>query len=178
MKAPAFWTESEARGSAALTRALLSPLGALYAWAGARRIKTTTPSPAPVPVICVGNLTVGGVGKTPVTAALMRAAHHQGVKAVGLSRGWGGREKGPLKVDPKVHGVADVGDEPLLLSRLGPNYIARSRPEGAQLAADDGAELIIMDDGHQNPTLEKTLSIVGNSHFSSPGVYGGPASHR
>ena len=81
MRAPPFWDDTAPRSSAALTRALLSPLGALYAWAGARRIRTTTPAPAPAPVICVGNLTVGGVGKTPITAALMRAAHQKGLKA-------------------------------------------------------------------------------------------------
>lgn len=160
MRAPPFWDDTAPRSSAALTRALLSPLGALYAWAGARRIRTTTPAPAPAPVICVGNLTVGGVGKTPVTAALMRAARQKGLKAAGLSRGWGGKLAGPVKVDAKLHSVWDVGDEPLLLSRLAPVYVARHRPEGAMMAAQEGADLILMDDGHQNPSLEKTLSIV------------------
>jgi len=138
----------------------LSPLGALYAWMSAYRIATTRPAPAPAPVMCVGNLTVGGVGKTPVAATLMHRAIQKGLKPAGLSHGWGGRLDGPLRVNPKRHKASDVGDEPLLLARFAPVYVARQRPEGAKLAVHEGAELIIMDDGHQNPSLTKTLSIV------------------
>lgn len=160
MRPPAFWDETAPRSSARLARALLSPLGALYAAATARRLASTTPAPAPVPVICVGNLTVGGTGKTPVTIAVMEAARALGLSPAGLSRGWGGKLKGPLRVDPHHHRAGDVGDEPLLIARAGAAYIDPGRVEGARLAARDGADLVVMDDGHQNPKLEKTCSIV------------------
>lgn len=160
MRPPAFWDETAPRSSARLARALLSPLGALYAAATARRLASTTPAPAPVPVICVGNLTVGGTGKTPVTIAVMEAARALGLTPAGLSRGWGGKLKGPLRVDPNQHRACEVGDEPLLIARAGPAYIDPGRVEGARLAAREGADLIVMDDGHQNPKLEKTRSIV------------------
>jgi tetraacyldisaccharide 4'-kinase len=160
MRPPAFWDADAERSSGRLTRALLSPLGALYAAATARRIARTVPAPAPAPVICVGNLTLGGTGKTPVTIALMEAGRALGLKPAGLSRGWGGTLKGPLKVEPGLHGARDVGDEPLLIARAGPAYIDPGRVEGARLAVSEGANLIVMDDGHQNPKLEKTCSIV------------------
>jgi len=160
MRPPAFWDAGAERSSSRLARALLSPLGALYAAATARRIARTIPAPAPAPVICVGNLTLGGTGKTPVTIALIEIAQRLGLKPAGLSRGWGGKLEGPLKVEPGLHGARDVGDEPLLLARAGPAYIDKGRVEGARLAVREGAGLIVMDDGHQNPKLEKICSIV------------------
>jgi len=160
MRPPAFWSDDAGRSSARLTRALISPLGWIYAGLTARRIRTTTPAPAPVPVICVGNLTVGGTGKTPVALSLLEAARQLGRKPAALSRGHGARLGGPLRVEPGMHSARDVGDEPLLLARSGPAYIDADRVEGARLAAAEGADLIVMDDGHQNPKLEKTLSIV------------------
>lgn len=160
MKAPAFWTVSEGREAAPLVRALLSPLAALYAWAGARRLRSTRPHELSVPVICVGNLTLGGTGKTPVVQALMRRLSALGAQPFALSRGYGGREKGPLQVDPVHQDAGDVGDEPLLLAQAGPVVISRDRPAGAELAAGEEASVIVMDDGHQNPSLAKALSIL------------------
>lgn len=160
MRPPAFWETEAGRSSGAFTRALLSPLGALYAAMTARRIAQTIPKPAPAPVICVGNLTVGGTGKTPVTLALLKAAQSLEHAPAALSRGHGGTLRGPVRVDPQIHQAAHVGDEPLLLARAAPTYIDAGRVNGANLAVSDGADLIIMDDGHQNPKLEKTLSIV------------------
>jgi tetraacyldisaccharide 4'-kinase len=160
MRPPAFWSEDGGRSSGRLTRALLSPLGLIYAALTARRIRTVTPAPAPAPVICVGNLTVGGTGKTPVALTVLEAARRLGRAPAALSRGHGGRLHGPLRVEPGVHGARDVGDEPLLLARAAPAYIDAGRVEGARLAAAEGADLIVMDDGHQNPKLEKTLSLV------------------
>lgn len=160
MRPPAFWSDDAGRSSGRLTRTLLSPLGLIYAAATARRIRTTTPAPAPAPVICVGNLTVGGTGKTPVALTLLDAARRLGRSPAALSRGHGGRLAGPLRVDPRLHGARDVGDEPLLLARSAPAYIDANRVEGARLAVAQGADLIVMDDGHQNPRLEKTLSLV------------------
>lgn len=160
MRPPPFWDHTAGRSSGALTRALLSPLGALYAFAGARRIATTTPHRLKAPVICVGNLTLGGTGKTPVSIAIIERLTEMGRRPAALSRGWKGRLDGPTRVDPDRHGVKDVGDEPLLLARAAPAFIARDRPAGAEAALAAGADIVVMDDGHQNPTLHKDFSIV------------------
>ncbi|MBX9746104.1 MAG: tetraacyldisaccharide 4'-kinase [Hyphomonadaceae bacterium] len=157
MRPPEFWrAEAQGRDSALALRALLTPLSWLYAWAAARRIETTTPRHAGVPIICVGNFTVGGAGKTPITRALRAKL---GPHAHSLSRGYGGRVERPLRVTPDMS-ASEVGDEPLLHAADGPAWIARDRFAGAQAAAQAGAHVIIMDDGFQNPTLAKDLCLV------------------
>lgn len=160
MRPPAFWNDKAGRSSGAVTRALLSPLGWAYAAAGAARIARTTPVRAEIAVICVGNLTLGGTGKTPVSAALLAMLADMGASPFGLSRGWGGKLKGPVRVDPAIHGADDAGDEPLLLARIAPVVISADRPAGAALAARQGADIIVMDDGHQNPTLHKDFTFI------------------
>ncbi len=160
MREPAFWRTDAPRGSAAMTRALLSPLAWLYAWAGRRRIQRTEPIACGKPVICIGNLTVGGTGKTPVAQTVLARLRDMGLAPHALSRGYGGKLKGPLQVDLDAHSASDVGDEPMLLAGSAPAWISRDRPQGAQAAVGGGADLIVMDDGHQNPTLKKDLSIV------------------
>ncbi len=145
---------------APVSRALLTPLSALWAWRTARRIARTPPLDPGVPVICVGNLTVGGVGKTPVVREILARLRARGVDAHGLSRGYGGSLPGPERVDPAVHTAAEVGDEALMMAREGPFWIARDRPEGALAAADAGARVVVLDDGHQNPSLLKSLSLI------------------
>lgn len=143
-----------------VTRALLRPLSWIWAAATARRIARAVPVDAGLPVICVGNLTVGGAGKTPVVRELLRLLTAQGRAAHGLSRGYGGRLRGPLRVDPTVHTAADVGDEPLMLARDYPVWISPDRVAGARAAKAVGARVLVMDDGHQNPALKKALSLV------------------
>jgi tetraacyldisaccharide 4'-kinase len=156
MRQPEFWkAEVSGRDTAVMLKALLTPLSWIYAYAAEQRIKTTTPRHAGVPVICVGNLTVGGAGKTPITRALrakLPGAHS-------LSRGYGGKVEGPLRVTPEMD-AGEVGDEPLLHARDGPAWIAHDRVAGARAALSAGARAIIMDDGFQNPALAKDLSIV------------------
>ena len=130
MREPGFWRTDGGRGSGALTRALLSPLSALYAWSVARRIARTTPEHPGAPVICVGNITLGGTGKTPVTACILDRLKDLGAAPCALSRGYGGRLKGPVRVEPNEHAAVDVGDEPLLLARHAPVWISRDRPAG------------------------------------------------
>jgi len=154
VRAPAFWSR---RG---LASTLLVPLGALHAAAGRLRRRMATPHDPSVPVVCVGNLVAGGAGKTPVAIAIARHYLEQGADIHFLSRGYGGRLEGPLRVDPGQHTAADVGDEPLLLARVAPCWIARDRVAGARAAVADGAQIVVMDDGHQNPTLAKTVSLV------------------
>ncbi|MGP1274536.1 MAG: tetraacyldisaccharide 4'-kinase [Caulobacterales bacterium] len=160
MRPPAFWNDKAGRSSGAITRALLSPLGWAYAAAAASRIARTTPTMAGIPVICVGNLTLGGTGKTPVSAALLAMLDDMGAKPFALSRGWGGNLKGPIQVDAERHTADEVGDEPLLLARSAPAIISADRPAGAELARKSGAGIVVMDDGHQNPTLYKDFSFV------------------
>jgi tetraacyldisaccharide 4'-kinase len=143
-----------------ITRALLRPISWIWAWATARRLARGRPFDPGVPVICVGNLTLGGTGKTPVVRAIVRRLTADGVAAQVLTRGYGGRLKGPVRVDPAVHTAADVGDEALMLAADGPVWVASDRAAGAAAMAAGGAAAIVMDDGFQNPSLKKTLSLA------------------
>ena len=154
------WWYLRGRRAGTLLRMVLTPASWIWAAATARRIAAGQQSDPGVPVICVGNLTLGGAGETPVAAAILDVLAARGVKAHALSRGHGGRLQGPLQVDPAHHTAADVGDEPLMLARLAPAWIARDRAAGAQAAAAAGAEVVAMDDGHQNGSVRKTLSLV------------------
>lgn len=159
---PAFWHRA---GNPALG-ALLTPLSWGYRAAGSLRRQFTSAWRAPVPVICVGNVTVGGTGKTPVVQALAEAATQRGLRPAIISRGYGGNLEGPVRVDPDRHTAKEVGDEPLLLARTCPVYIARDRAAAARRAMEDAPGLILMDDGLQNPSVEKTVRIVViDSHF-------------
>ena len=159
MRPPEFWNERDGRDSAPMLRLLLMPVGAVVTWLGRRRRKTTEPLNPGVPVICVGNATLGGTGKTPVASYILKSLRRLGVNAHGLTRGYGGQLKGPVKVSAS-HTAADVGDEPLLLARHAPVWVSVARDEGAAAAVSEGAEAIVMDDGHQNPTLQKTVSLL------------------
>jgi len=154
MRPPEFWT----RGGPAA--ALLAPLGALHARLGALRRRLARPWRAPVPVICVGNLTAGGTGKTPTVIALADRLSAGGLAVACLSRGYRGRLSGPVRVDPVIHDAAAVGDEPLLLAEAAPTWVARDRRRGAEAAILDGADVILMDDGFQNPSLAKSASLL------------------
>lgn len=171
MKAPAHWQRTSALSLA------LMPLSWCVAMGGRARRAWANPARAPVPVICIGNLVAGGAGKTPVAIAVADALFRHGRTVHFLSRGYGGREVGPLRVDPDRHTANDVGDEPLLLARRAPTWIARDRASGAASAANEGAEIVVMDDGFQNPTIAKDLSFVvvdggygfGNGHVMPAG---------
>ncbi len=157
MRPPEFWNaDVSGRDNVVVLRALLAPVSWGYAWAAARRIKTTTPRHAPIPVVCIGNFTVGGGGKTPISRAIRARL---GETAHTLSRGYGGELPGPLRVTPEMS-AQEVGDEPILHAADGPTWISRDRVAGALAASNNGAHAIIMDDGFQNPTLAKDLSIV------------------
>jgi len=156
---PRWWYE-RGRRRASPTRLLLTPVAAIWAAVTARRIARTQPFDPGAPVICVGGLTLGGTGKTPVVREILDRLAARGVAAHALSRGYGGRLRGPLRVDPAHHTASDVGDEPLTLARDHPAWIAGDRIAGARAAVAAGARAIVMDDGHQNPSLKKTLSLV------------------
>ena len=175
MRAPAFWWERPGVASA-----LLSPLAAVYGGIAARRLARDG-SRAGIPVICVGNPTVGGAGKTPAAIAVARLLIAAGERPMFLTRGYGGRLAGPVTVEPS-HTAADVGDEPPLLARIAPTIVARDRVAGARHARNAGASVIVMDDGFQNPALAKDLSIlvidgargIGNAHVVPAGPLRAP----
>jgi tetraacyldisaccharide 4'-kinase len=154
MREPSFWW----RRAGAMS-ALLAPLAAAYGAIAARRLARDGRR-AGVPVVCIGNLTVGGAGKTPLALALGQFLKAFGEEPVFLSRGYGGRLAGPLAVEATRHRAEDVGDEPLLLARVAPTIVARDRVEGANAAMALGASVVVMDDGFQNPSLQKDLSIL------------------
>ncbi|KJV42291.1 tetraacyldisaccharide 4'-kinase [Brevundimonas sp. KM4] len=143
-----------------MTRTALKPLGWVWAAVTARRIAKAVPVDPGCAVISVGNLTVGGSGKTPVARETLRLLREAGMEAQGLSRGYGGRLEGPVRVDPQIHTADDVGDEPLMLARGSPIWIARDRVAGARAAVAEGAQPLVLDDGHQNPALKKTVSLI------------------
>lgn len=159
LNTPRWWYTRDARHGR-VARTLLKPLSWIWAGATARRIARADPVDPGVPVISVGNLTVGGSGKTPVTREAGRLLHEAGIAAYTLSRGYGGRLREPTRVDPVGHTAADVGDEPLMLAHGGPTWISRDRVAGARAAAAAGAQVLLLDDAHQNPMLKKTLSLV------------------
>lgn len=154
MREPAFWWRE--RGLAA---GLLAPLATIYGTVAARRM-TRAGTSAGVPVVCIGNPTVGGAGKTPLALAIARLLAAAGKLPVLLSRGYGGRLPGPTQVDPLSHHAAEVGDEPLLLAGVAPVIVARDRVAGATAAVAAEADVIVMDDGFQNPSLHKDFSIL------------------
>ncbi len=157
MRPPAFW--GGAPSAPGLVAHLLGPLA--WIWAAVTRRRMARPGVrVGVPVICVGNLTVGGAGKTPTVAALLGMLAARGVAAHVVSRGHGGSLAGPLRVDAARHTARDVGDEPLLLAALAPVWIGRDRVAAARAAAAAGARALVLDDGFQNPGLAKDLSIV------------------
>jgi tetraacyldisaccharide 4'-kinase len=158
MREPGFWHDP--RSNISLTSRLLTPLA--YLWGAAGRIKRyfAHPEQAAVPIICIGNLTAGGTGKTPLALTLAERLIAAGEQVHFLTRGYGGKEHGPLQVDPARDTAAHVGDEPLLLAALAPTWVSIDRAEGAAAAARAGASLIIMDDGFQNPSLNKNFSLL------------------
>lgn len=160
MKAPEFWSHASGREAAPLTRLALTPASWLYQLGAGARARFTRPARSDCAVICVGNITLGGTGKTPVAIEILRRLRAGGLDAHAVSRGYGGRATGPLRVDPEVHDAAQVGDEPMLLARTGPTWVSKSKPAGAQEATKAGAQAIVLDDGHQNPTLTKDFSLV------------------
>jgi tetraacyldisaccharide 4'-kinase len=137
---------------------LLTPAAAIYAAIADARMRQPG-ARVSVPVLCIGNFTAGGAGKTPTALALAKMLMARGGKPHFLTRGYGGSARGPLAVAPN-HTAREVGDEALLLARLAPTVVARDRMAGAKLAVRNGADVIVMDDGFQNPSLHKDFSLI------------------
>lgn len=154
MREPSYWWEKPG-----LVSRLLWPAAFVYGSIAASRMRRDGRSVG-IPVICIGNFTLGGTGKTPTAIAFARWLTEAGQKPFFLSRGYGGNLAGPVRVDAAAHRAADIGDEPLLLVRHAPVIVAHDRVAGAALAKDEGATVVIMDDGLQNPSLKKDFSLA------------------
>lgn len=156
MRDPSFWWQR-----AGVRAGFLAPLAACYGTVATARMAKTGRRVG-VPVICVGNFTLGGAGKTPTAIALARLLAAEGERVFCLSRGYGGSDPGPKRVDAHADHAAQVGDEALLLAAAAPTIVARDRVAGAALAKAQGATVVVMDDGLQNPSLVKdfTLAVV------------------
>jgi tetraacyldisaccharide 4'-kinase len=156
MRSPEFWWQDKPNPLAKI----LGPVSWAYGRAVRHRFEAANPVLAGVPVVCIGNLVVGGAGKTPVAMDLGKRLLDRGVAVHFLSRGYRGRLPGPVRVDPAHHSYRDVGDEPMMLAKLAPTWISRDRVAGCRAAVADGAGLIVMDDGFQNPSVSKDFSVV------------------
>ena len=154
MREPGFW-----HGPASFNAHLLKPLAALYGAVAAQRLRRKGLK-AGIPVLCVGNYHVGGAGKTPTVLALAKLLRELGETPVVLSRGYGGKLRGPVRVDPARHAASDVGDEPLMMADALPVVVSRKRAEGVPLARAQGATVILMDDGFQSPAIVKDASLI------------------
>ncbi len=175
-KAPAFWYNQKTT-SQKILKHVLSPLGWLYASIVEKRFGMYTPVPMSKPVICIGNLTVGGNGKTPTVLSLAGLFINKKYNTHLLTKGYGGEETGPIQINAEIDTAEYVGDEALLLAEHAPTWVSVNRAIGAQNAIDGGAEIVIMDDGFQNPIIYKDFSLVvidgkvgfGNQHIMPSG---------
>lgn len=156
MKAPKFWNSDQK----SMIPLLLSPLSLVYRFVDRINRNSKTTAAVSIPVICVGNAIAGGAGKTPVAISIAQYLIAQGWNVHFLSRGYGGSSKGPVKVVPDVHTMAEVGDEPLLLASVAPTWVSKDRVAGSSAAVEAGADVIVMDDGFQNTSIHKDLSFL------------------
>ncbi|MEJ6501545.1 MAG: tetraacyldisaccharide 4'-kinase [Rhodobacterales bacterium] len=158
MQQPEFWQNP--KSAPGLLSRLLTPLSAVSGFLGKQRLRQGKYERLPVPVICVGNINIGGTGKTPTVIALVEYLKKRGLNPHVVSRGYGGSLRGPVRVNERVHKASQVGDEPILISSFCPVWVARDRAAGGFAAANAGADVIILDDGFQNPAVEKDISII------------------
>jgi len=154
LNTPFWWSEK------GLIPSLLQPVAACYGAVTIWRARQASPQRLSVPVICIGNAVAGGAGKTPLALAIGQWLKARQVQAAFVTRGYGGSETGPLRVDSSRHTAAQVGDEALLLARPLPTFVGRDRLAAARMAIAQGARMLVLDDGLQNYVIEKTFSFL------------------
>jgi len=159
LHSPPFWYRQKTTKDIFL-KTILTPLSWIYGWLARKRFELYFPVPMEKPIICVGNLVTGGAGKTPAVLALVDLLKDSGFNPHLLTRGYGGLEPGPIQVNPDTDSSHDVGDEAMLLVKKAPTWVSTNRPLGAQAAMDSGANIVVMDDGFQNPVIYKDFSFV------------------
>ena len=169
---PTWWY---AKAPSAAAR-LLTPLSRIYGYVSARRIARAPALASDVPIVCIGNFTAGGTGKTPLSLWIARRLQEHGLKPVFLTRGYGSAVRTPTMVKPERHTAADVGDEALLLARVAPVMVSPDRVAGVRALAQAGvaADVVLMDDGLQNPSVAKdfTIAVVdGERQFGNGRVF-------
>lgn len=177
-KTPDFWWNREL----SVPAILLLPIAHFYGRTAKKRMLSDSRTSSKLPVICVGNYVVGGTGKTPFAIALYNLLKDKNYNPTFMLRGYGGKLKGPVMVDPKNHNAREVGDEALLLADVGPTVVATNRQQGATFVENTSSDIIIMDDGFQNSSLKKDVSIVlidaevgmGNGHCMPAGPLRAP----
>ncbi len=158
MQPPEFWNKGPSQKN--MWPVLLAPLSKLWQWAGQNRWQNGAHTKIPIPVICIGNVNLGGTGKTPTVIEAITQLIAMGKKPHVVTKGYKGQLKGPILVNPQIHTATDVGDEPLLLAAFAPTWVSKNRHDGAQSAYDAGADVIILDDGLQNPAIAKDLTVL------------------
>ncbi len=167
MREPEFWHKP-----AGLKAVALSPLGALYYGLGRLKRAMTRTQKMACPILCVGNATIGGAGKTPITDLLAGILAQSGYHPAILSRGYGGVLKGPLQVTGE-HTAQEVGDEPCLLAQRHAVYVGADRRLSAAMACENAHDVLILDDGYQNTQLAYDLRILvidGQRGFGNGGL--------
>ena len=175
MRPPEFWNNKP--GQPGLWPQILSPLSKLWQWSGVRRWKKGLHINIGIPVICIGNVNLGGTGKTPTVIEIVTRLIAMGKNPHVVTKGYKGELIGPVVVDPSIHTANDVGDEPLLLAAFAPTWVSKDRHIGARAARAYGADVIVLDDGLQNPAIAKDLTILvvdaemgfGNGHVVPAG---------
>ncbi len=158
MQPPEFWKRQP--DNAGLWPVVLAPLSKLWQWAGMRRWQQGPHVVLDIPVICIGNVNLGGTGKTPTVIEVVTRLIAMGKAPHVVSKGYKGQVTGPELVDPAHHTASDVGDEALLLAAFAPTWVSKDRLAGARAAKTAGADVIVLDDGLQNPALAKDLAIM------------------
>ncbi len=161
-KTPSFWYPQDIGAKTPLKARLMQPISCLYKAGFWLHQNFSREEKSPIPVICIGNLSAGGTGKTPTCISFASILIESGIakNPYFLMRGYGGAERGPLRVEPDTHTAWDVGDESLILAQHAPTIISADRVLGAKFAASEGADIVIMDDGLQNPKIHKDIKIV------------------
>lgn len=154
-RAPNFWQQKNSP-----IRFLLYPFSALYWVLSKMHQGFARPQKASIPVICIGNITMGGSGKTPTARALGHLLTEVGSQVHFVTRGYGGRLTGPLCVNTQVHTAQDVGDEALLLSSVAPTWVSKDRHQGVMAAQKAGAHVVILDDGLQNTSIQWDYALM------------------